>query len=198
MLKRIVDITISILGIIILIPFFVIVSLLIKLESSGEVFFKQCRVGKNGKIFKIYKFRSMIINAVNLGAGLYMEGEDDFRITKIGKIMRKTSIDELPQLFNILKGDMSIVGPRPLLKITIDQMSEIQKERLSVRPGITGWAQVNGRNELTMKERVDKDLWYIKNQNMNLDMKIIIKTVKIILFREGIKMDQKQEDIEKF
>lgn len=198
MIKKMIDFTVSILGILFLSPLLILVSILIKIETPGNILFYQERIGKNGKKFKVFKFRSMVENAVNLGAGLYMEGENDPRITKIGKFIRKTSIDELPQLFNILKGEMSIVGPRPLLEETTNQMSIIQKKRLSVKPGITGWAQVNGRNELSMKERIEKDLWYIENQSLILDFKIILKTIKVIFYREGIRMDQKKSDVEKF
>lgn len=198
MIKRIFDIISSFCGIIILSPVLLIISILIKIENPGKIFFLQERVGKNGKLFKIIKFRSMVENAVNLGAGLYMDGENDPRITKMGRFIRKTSIDELPQLFNIIKGDMSVVGPRPLLEITTDQMTRNQKRRIEVKPGITGWAQINGRNELDMKSRIEKDIWYIENQNFFLDLKIILKTIKVVLFKEGIKMDQKKEDVEKF
>lgn len=198
MFKRVFDILASFGGILILSPVLLVVSIVIKIQSPGKVFFFQERVGKSGKLFNIMKFRSMIENAVNLGAGLYMDGEDDPRITGIGKFMRKTSIDELPQLFNILKGDMSIVGPRPLLKITTDQMSSNQRRRIEVKPGITGWAQVNGRNELDMKDRIEKDIWYIENQNFFLDIKIIFKTIKVVLLKEGIRMDQNKSDVEKF
>lgn len=197
-MKRLFDFVSSLIGIIITSPIFILVSVAIKLDSKGPVIFKQRRVGYQGRIFEIYKFRSMIVNAENLGAGIYFEGENDPRFTKVGKFIRKTSLDELPQLLNIIKGDMSIVGPRPLLPVTIEQMNNYQKRRLEKKPGVTGWAQVNGRNELSMKERIERDIWYIDHYSFWLDIKIIFKTIKVVFRKEGIKVDQKKEHVEIF
>lgn len=193
--KRLFDIIVSFVGIVVLSPLILAISIIIKLSSPGEVFFRQERVGYKGKIFKIYKFRSMIKNAQNIGAGLYFDGEDDPRITKVGKFLRKTSLDEIPQLFNVLFGDMSVIGPRPLLKITTDEMSDYQRQRLNVKPGITGWAQVNGRNEISISKRIEYDIWYIENYSLILDIKIIFLTAKVVLLKEGIRMDQKPEEV---
>ncbi|NLK98434.1 sugar transferase [Defluviitalea saccharophila] len=166
-------------------PIFFIIALGIKLTSKGPVFFIQERVGKDGKDFKIYKFRTMIQNAVNMGNGIYTE-ENDPRITKIGRILRKTSLDELPQLINILKGDMSIIGPRPTLRYQVEKYNEFQMQRLKMRPGVTGLAQVNGRNSLPWAKRIEYDVEYVNNYSLWLDLKIIIKTVKVVLTAEGV------------
>lgn len=196
-IKNILDRILALIGIIAISPILFITAFIIKIESEGPIIFKQDRVGKDGKIFKVYKFRSMIENAQYIGAGLYFEGEDDPRITKSGKFIRKTSIDELPQLFNVLKGEMSLVGPRPLLKITTDEMTDRQRRRLLMKPGMTGLAQINGRNELSIKERIENDLEYIENYSLILDVKIILRTIGVVLLRKGIRMDQSKSDVEK-
>ncbi|CEQ04532.1 capsular polysaccharide biosynthsis protein [[Clostridium] sordellii] len=196
-IKNILDRILALIGIIAISPILFITAFIIKIESEGPIIFKQDRVGKDGKIFKVYKFRSMIENAQYIGAGLYFEGEDDPRITKSGKFIRKTSIDELPQLFNVLKGEMSLVGPRPLLKITTDEMTDRQRKRLLMKPGMTGLAQINGRNELSIKERIENDLEYIENYSLILDVKIILRTIGVVLLRKGIRMDQSKSDVEK-
>lgn len=195
-IKLLMDKILSLLGILAMLPIFVITAFAIKLDSPGPVLFRQTRVGYKGKQILVYKFRSMIDNAEKIGAGIYFNGENDERITKVGKFIRKTSIDELPQLVNVLLGDMSIVGPRPLLPVTIDQMSDLQRKRLEVKPGISGWAQVNGRNDLNRKERFEKDIWYIDHYSIWLDLKIILMTVKVVLFQKGVKVGRKKEDIE--
>ncbi|WP_042271147.1 sugar transferase [[Clostridium] dakarense] len=197
-IKRIIDIVGSIIGIILLSPIFIIVSILIKLESRGPIFYIQERVGFKRKLFKIYKFRSMVDKAEFTGAGLYFDGDNDPRITKVGRFIRKTSIDELPQLFNVLKGEMSLVGPRPLLEYTTDKMSDCQRLRLIMRPGITGYAQISGRRDLNYKERIEKDLDYIENYSLLFDLKIIVKTIGVVLLRKGNKDDQTKSETEKF
>ncbi|CEH33749.1 sugar transferase [Romboutsia lituseburensis] len=187
-IKKIFDIISSALGIVILSPLFLIVSILIKLDSPGKVLFIQDRLGKDGKVFKIYKFRTMCDNAINIGNGLFTD-EADSRITKIGSFLRKTSIDELPQLFNILKGDMSLVGPRPPVPnfpYKYDEYSEVQKIRFEMLPGITGWAQVVGRNSIDWDERITLDIDYVKNYSFLWDIKIIILTLAKVVKREDI------------
>ena len=154
---------------------------MIKLDSKGPVFFKQERVGKDGELFTIYKFRTMVENAENKGAGYRVKNKDP-RITKIGNFLRKASLDELPQLINVLKGNMSLVGPRPTLAFQVKDYNEYQKQRLKVKPGITGLAQVNGRASLDWEERIEYDIRYIENRSFILDLKIIFKTF-IVLFR---------------
>lgn len=183
--KRIFDIIFSFLLLVILFPLLVIISILIKIDSKGPIFFIQERAGLKGKPFKIYKFRTMIPNAVNIGNGIYT-AENDPRITRVGKFLRRTSLDELPQLFNILKGDMSIIGPRPTLMYQIEQYNNEQRKRLNMKPGVTGLAQVNGRNSLSWPERIKYDIYYVENWSLWLDIKILIKTIKVVLTGEGL------------
>ncbi|SFA49009.1 exopolysaccharide biosynthesis polyprenyl glycosylphosphotransferase [Parageobacillus thermantarcticus] len=189
--KRIMDICGALIGLICLSWLFLIVAVLIKLEDpKGPVFFKQVRVGKDGKEFYMYKFRSMVTNAeellesllhLNEVSGAMFKMKDDPRITKVGKFIRKTSIDELPQLWNVLKGDMSLVGPRPPLPREVAQYTEYDKQRLLVTPGCTGLWQVSGRNDLGFDEMVELDLKYIRERSLLYDIKIIFKTIKIMI-----------------
>lgn len=188
--KRLIDIVGSLCGIILLSPLFLIVAILIKLEDpKGKVFFAQERNGKYPKTFKMYKFRSMVHNAEDLLKDLMDRNEqtgpvfkinDDPRITKVGKFIRKTSIDELPQLFNVLKGDMSLVGPRPPIPREVEQYNSYQMQRLAVKPGLTCIWQVSGRNNIGFDEWVEMDIEYIKTRNLWLDIKLIFKTVGVL------------------
>ena len=178
-LKRLFDILISIIGLIICAIPMLIVAIAIKCDSEGPVIFKQERVGKNGKVFNIYKFRSMCVGAEKTGSGVY-SGKGDARVTKVGKILRATSLDELPQFFNLLKGDMSLVGPRPPLTYhpwPLEQYTEEQKRMFEVRPGITGWAQINGRKDVEWNKRIKLNVWYVDHVSLWLDIKILFKTV---------------------
>lgn len=166
-------------------PLFIIISILIKLDSKGSVMFIQQRVGKNQILFNIYKFRTMIPNAINIGNGVYTE-ENDPRITRIGRFLRKISLDELPQLLNILKGDMSFIGPRPTLEYQVKQYNDFQKKRLLMKPGVTGLAQINGRNSISWPERIRYDVEYVENWSFGLDFRIFIKTFSVIFKREGL------------
>lgn len=177
--KRSIDFIIALVALIILfIPLFVI-AIIIKLDSQGPIIFKQERLGKNGVPFKIWKFRSMCVGAEKQGTGVYSY-KGDTRITKVGKIIRATSIDELPQLVNILKGDMALIGPRPALTYhpwPYEQYTEHQKHMFDVLPGITGWAQVNGRKEVPWSERIELNVWYAKHMSLWLDLKIFFMTI---------------------
>jgi len=156
-----------------------IVALIVKLESKGPALFKQERLGMNGKVFRIYKFRSMVVGAEKQGSGVY-SGKNDARVTKVGKIIRATSIDELPQLINILKGEMSFIGPRPALTYhpwPFEEYTDEQKKMFAVRPGVTGWAQVNGRKEVEWPRRIEMNVWYVENMSFVLDLKIFFKTI---------------------
>ena len=180
--KRFFDFILSLIAIIMLSPVYLIVIVLVRIKLGSPVFFTQKRPGKDEKIFKIYKFRTMT-NEVDENGNLL---PDDKRLTKFGKLLRSTSLDELPELFNILKGDMSIVGPRPLLVRYLPLYNEYQKHRHDARPGFTGWAQCNGRNSLSWEEKFDLDVYYVNHITFLLDVKIIFKTVKTVLCREGI------------
>ena len=177
--KRIIDIVISLFAIILLSPLMIIVAIAIKLTSKGPIIFKQQRIGKGTKVFNIYKFRSMVVGAEKKGTGVYSEKGDN-RVTSIGRIIRAASIDELPQLFNIVKGDMSLIGPRPPLTYhpwPINKYTRHQKEMFKMRPGITGWAQVNGRKLVEWNKRIELNIWYVNNCSFMLDMKIIMMTL---------------------
>ena len=184
-LKRILDIVLGVIGLIITSPLWLYIIIRIKTEDQGPIFFVQERVGRNGQLFQMYKFRSMVVDAEKKGAGIFVSSDDE-RITRIGKFIRKTSIDELPQLINVLKGEMSIVGPRPTLEYQVKRYNERQKRRLLVKPGITGWAQINGRNNMTWPEKIELDLWYIEHWNIGLDFKIIGRSIWSVLKRQGI------------
>ena len=181
--KRASDVIISVLMLIALSPILLIVAILIKLASKGPAIFKQERIGLNGKVFNIYKFRSMCVGAEKMGSGQY-SFKGDSRVTRIGKIIRTLSIDELPQLVNIIKGDMSLIGPRPVLTYhpwKFNEYSNEQKKRFTVRPGVTGLAQINGRKALDWNERIKFDIYYTENLSLLLDIDIFFKTIiKII------------------
>ncbi len=178
-IKRIIDILLSFIAIIILSPLFLLISIAVKLDSKGPVLFKQERIGKDSRVFYIYKFRSMCVGAEQQGTGQYSFA-DDPRVTRVGKLIRATSLDELPQLINILKGEMSFVGPRPPLTYhpwTIEEYTPEQLRMFEVRPGITGWAQVNGRKEVEWHERIRLNVWYVDNLSFILDLRILFTTV---------------------
>jgi exopolysaccharide biosynthesis polyprenyl glycosylphosphotransferase len=193
-LKDMEDYVLSAVGLLLLSPLFLLVAVLIKLDSKGPVFYRQERVGKNGKRFMIYKFRSMVADAERVQAELLDRNEaegpifkmrHDPRITRVGAVIRKTSIDELPQLINVVLGHMSLVGPRPPIPKEVAQYEEWQKERLSTTPGITGLWQISGRSDLTFEEMVKWDIYYIHNWSLWLDIKILLKTVPVVLFGRG-------------
>lgn len=179
LIKGMFDFILSLILLLLLAPLFLIIALAIKMDSRGSIFFIQERVGKDRKLFRIYKFRTMVENAVNMGSG-YLTEEKDPRITRIGGILRKTSLDELPQLINILKGEMSFIGPRPTLLYQVEQYDNYQLQRLKMKPGVTGWAQVNGRNSISWPERIELDVYYVNNYSLLLDFKILLKTFKVV------------------
>lgn len=183
-IKRLIDGVVSGLMLLFLWPLFILVAVAIKLDSKGPVIFKQTRLGVGGKEFKIYKFRTMVVDAEK--GGVYSD-DDDPRITRVGKILRKTSLDELSQLVNIFKGDMSFVGPRPPLTYhpwPIDEYSQEQLRMFEVRPGITGWAQINGRKAVEWNHRIELNVWYVDNCSLLLDIKILLTTVLKVLKNE--------------
>ncbi len=182
-IKRCFDFIIGVLGTVVLSPVFLLTAIAIKIDSPGNVFFLQERLGKEGKVFKIIKFRSMCVGAEHTGSGVY-SGKGDTRVTRVGRFIRATSIDELPQLINLIRGDMSLIGPRPPLTYhpwTIDQYTEEQLHMFDVRPGITGWAQVHGRKDVEWNKRIALNVWYVRNISFLLDLKIFIMTfVKVM------------------
>lgn len=199
-IKRLFDIVMSLLGLIICSPLFIVLAILIKADSEGPVFFLQDRRGKDGKIFKMYKFRSMVQNAEKMGAGLF-NYEGDPRVTKVGRFMRDTSLDELPQFINVLNGTMSFVGPRPCVTYGLgdfDTLNKRYKKRFQVVPGITGLAQVNGRNTLSWDEKVNWDNQYIddfKKKGFLVDIYILLKTVAIVFARKDIYEEKAEAEV---
>jgi len=183
-MKRLLDIVLSSLVVAILLPVFAIIAIAIKLTSKGLAIFKQERVGKNGKPFIFYKFRTMKTEVDPFGPS--PKAADDLRLTKVGKLLREYSLDELPQLFNVLKGDMSIIGPRPLYVSQIAEWDERQKKRLLVKPGLTGLAQISGRGELTREEKLELDVKYVETAGFWLDLKIILTTIAQVFGRKNI------------
>jgi len=192
-MKRTFDLICSFVGLIILSPILLFVAILIKFKLGSPVVFTQQRPGKKGKPFYIYKFRSMTNEKDGQGNLL----PNHLRMTRLGELLRKLSLDELPQLFNVLKGDISLVGPRPLLMDYLDLYSAEQSRRHDVRPGITGWAQVNGRNAISWEEKFEHDVWYVDNQSFLLDMKILFITVKKVLISDGVNKSE-EVTMEKF
>lgn len=185
--KRLFDIALSFIGLILCLVPMIIIAVLIKIDSPGPVLFKQKRIGYKGKVFEIWKFRSMCVGAEKTGTGVYSE-KGDPRITRVGNILRKTSLDELPQFFNILIGSVSFIGPRPPLTYhpwPYEEYTAEQKRMFDVRPGITGWAQVNGRKTVEWNRRIELNIWYVDNLSMWLDFKILWLTVWKILSNEG-------------
>lgn len=183
--KRFLDITISFLVIIVLSPFLTIIGLAIKLTSRGPIIFRQERCGLNNRPFTMYKFRTMVDGAEHMGLG-YEVTRDDNRITGVGKLLRSASLDELPQLANIIKGDMSLIGPRPMTAKQIVHLNPKQMCRQQARPGISGWAQVNGRNALDWEKRLELDTWYVENWALLLDLAILWKTIPTVIRRDGL------------
>lgn len=193
--KRVLGLIFSVVGFIILIPILIIISILIKLTSKGPVFFKQDRIGRHGKVFNMYKFRTMIVNAENIGDGIRVRSKNDPRITKIGKILRKTSLDELPQLINVIKGDMSLVGPRPPVTYHpyngYNNYPENAKKRFIVRPGLTGLSQIKYRNGVSWDDRIKMDVKYTENISLLEDIKIILATIKIVIKPVNLELKEK-------
>jgi lipopolysaccharide/colanic/teichoic acid biosynthesis glycosyltransferase len=157
----------------------------IRLESPGHPIYRQRRVGRHGRPFDLLKLRTMVTGAEWIGAGLAVEEGDD-RITRVGALLRRFSLDELPQLVNVLRGEMSLVGPRPTVQVQVDQYSERQRGRLAVKPGITGWAQINGRTSLPWSERIELDLWYVEHRSLRLDLRIVAQTLRLVLTGHGL------------
>jgi lipopolysaccharide/colanic/teichoic acid biosynthesis glycosyltransferase len=183
--KRVIDLVVAGAGALITAPAVALLSLLIRIETPGHPIYRQTRVGRDGETFEIYKLRTMVRGAEFTGAGLAIQEGDD-RITRMGGLLRRYSLDELPNLWNVLRGEMSIVGPRPTIQVQVDQYTPRQRRRLEVKPGITGWAQVNGRASLPWSERIELDIWYVEHQSLGLDLRILARTVGMVLTGHGL------------
>jgi lipopolysaccharide/colanic/teichoic acid biosynthesis glycosyltransferase len=183
--KRCLDVLIAAIALLLLWPVFVLIAVCIKTGSRGQVFFSQERAGLRGKPFQILKFRTMVENADRIGTGLYVS-QNDSRITRVGKLLRRFSFDELPQLLQILTGKMSLAGPRPALPYHLERYTSEQSRRLLMRPGLTGWSQVNGRNLLSWPERIEKDVWYVDNFSLWLDARILLRTFAVWISADGL------------
>ncbi|MCS7007577.1 MAG: sugar transferase [Thermoleophilia bacterium] len=180
-MNRLADVLIAGTGLALASPVLGLAALAIKLEDGGPILYRQTRVGKDGRDFELLKLRTMVVGAERLGSG-YAVNAGDPRITRVGRVLRRTSIDELPQLWNVLRGDMSVIGPRPTLRYQVEQYDARQRRRLEVKPGLTGWAQVNGRAALPWTERIELDIWYVEHRSPLVDLKILLRT-PLALFR---------------
>jgi lipopolysaccharide/colanic/teichoic acid biosynthesis glycosyltransferase len=184
-LRRAIDILASSAALLVASPVLAAVAVAIRLESPGPVLYRQRRAGLHGRPFEMLKLRTMVSGAEHVGAGLAIN-QDDPRITRVGSLLRRTSLDELPNLVNVLRGEMSLIGPRPTLPVQVEQYTERQRGRLAIRPGITGWAQVNGRASLPWSERIELDLYYIEHRSLSLDLKILRRSVALVLGGSGL------------
>ena len=185
MTRRAFDVAVATTALAVSSPLMAIAIVAIALESPGSPIYRQRRVGRGGREFDVFKLRTMVDGAESIGAGLAVNA-GDARITRVGRLLRRTSLDELPNLVNVLRGDMAIIGPRPTLPVQVARYSERERGRLAVRPGITGWAQINGRTSLPWKERIELDLWYIEHRSWRLDLKILLRSARLVLAGEGL------------
>ena len=183
--RRAIDVTVSAAGTAVTAPVVAALAAAIRLESPGSAIYRQTRVGLDGELFSIYKLRTMVSGAEFIGAGLSINQGDD-RITRIGSFLRRYSLDVLPNLWNVLRGQMSLVGPRPTVQVQVEQYTEHERGRLRVKPGITGWAQINGRASLPWPERIELDLWYVEHRTVKLDLEIMARTVRMVLAGHGL------------
>jgi lipopolysaccharide/colanic/teichoic acid biosynthesis glycosyltransferase len=166
-------------------PLLAVAAIAIRLESRGPVFYRQLRVGRDGEAFQLWKLRTMVPGAESMGAGIYVI-EGDPRITRVGRLLRRFSLDELPNLVNVLKGEMALVGPRPTVQEQVDRYTDRQRRRLEVKPGITGWAQINGRTSLPWPERIELDVWYVEHRSLRLDLRILARTARLLATGHGL------------
>ncbi len=184
-MTRALDIVIAAAALVVLSPVLALAALAIRLESRGPLIYRHRRVGRHGEQFELLKLRTMVQGAETMGTGLYIEDRDP-RITRTGRVLRRFSLDELPNLVNVLRGDLAIVGPRPTVNEQVDLYTDHQRRRLEVRPGITGWAQVNGRASLPWPERIELDVWYVEHRSLRLDLRILARTVKLLVTGRGL------------
>jgi lipopolysaccharide/colanic/teichoic acid biosynthesis glycosyltransferase len=183
--KRLLDLAIAAVALVPAAPIIGLAAVAIRLESHGHPIYRQRRIGRHGHAFDVIKLRTMVSGAEHIGAKLAVD-EGDARITRVGALLRRTSLDELPNLLNILRGEMSLVGPRPTLQVQVEQYTERQRRRLEARPGLTGWAQVNGRASLPWSERIELDIWYLENATLRLDLKILALSVRMAVTGHGL------------
>jgi lipopolysaccharide/colanic/teichoic acid biosynthesis glycosyltransferase len=184
-LSRVLDVVLAAALLIVTAPLLALAALAIRLESRGPVFYRQLRVGRDGQPFELWKLRTMVPGAESMGAGVYVL-EGDPRITRTGRLLRRFSLDELPNLVNVLRGEMAIVGPRPTVQEQVDRYTERQRRRLEVKPGITGWAQINGRTSLPWPERIELDVWYVEHRSLRLDLRILARTARMLATGHGL------------
>jgi lipopolysaccharide/colanic/teichoic acid biosynthesis glycosyltransferase len=184
-LSRALDVVLAAALLVVTAPLLALAALAIRLESRGPVFYRQLRVGRDGEPFELWKLRTMVPGAESMGAGIYVV-EGDPRITRTGRLLRRFSLDELPNLVNVLRGEMSIVGPRPTVQEQVDRYTDRQRRRLEVKPGITGWAQINGRTSLPWPERIELDVWYVEHRSLRLDLRILARTARMLATGHGL------------
>ncbi len=184
-MNRALDVIVAAAALLVSSPVLLAAAIAIRLDSPGPVFYRHARVGRHGVPFELWKLRTMVVGAEHQGAGLYIEDRDP-RITRVGWLLRRFSLDELPNLFNVLQGDLAVVGPRPTVSVQVDRYTPHQRRRLEVRPGITGWAQVNGRASLSWPERIELDVWYVEHRSLALDLRILGRTVKLLATGKGL------------
>jgi lipopolysaccharide/colanic/teichoic acid biosynthesis glycosyltransferase len=184
-LSRVLDVVLAALLLLVTAPLLALAALAIRVESRGPVFYRQLRVGRDGESFELWKLRTMVPGAESMGAGIYVL-DGDPRITRVGRMLRRFSLDELPNLMNVLRGDMAIVGPRPTVQEQVDRYTDRQRRRLEVKPGITGWAQINGRTSLPWPDRIELDVWYVEHRSMRLDLRILARTARMLATGHGL------------
>ncbi|MBI3741909.1 MAG: sugar transferase [Chloroflexi bacterium] len=184
-IKRAFDVVVSIAALVVLSPLIALIAIAIKRDSPGSIFFVQERVGKDGKPFRAIKFRTMIVNAEKIGLGLEI-AHDDARITRVGHVLRRWTLDEIPQLFNVLRNEMSVIGPRPTVQSQVERYTPWQRRRLTMKPGMAGWAWIHGRNNLAWSRRIELDVWYVEHWSLWLDVKIFFIAVLILFRHEGV------------
>ncbi len=184
-MSRVLDVVLSAMLLVVTAPLLALAAIAIRIESRGPVFYRQLRVGRDGVPFQLWKLRTMVPGAETTGAGIYVI-EGDPRITRVGRLLRRFSLDELPNLVNVLRGEMAIVGPRPTVQEQVDRYTERQRRRLEVKPGITGWAQINGRTSLPWPERIELDVWYVEHRSIRLDLRILLRTARLLATGHGL------------
>ncbi len=184
-MSRVIDVVLAGLLLLLASPLLALAALAIRLESRGPVFYRQQRVGRDGRPFELWKLRTMVPGAESMGAGIYIV-DGDTRITRVGRLLRRFSLDELPNLVNVLRGEMAVVGPRPTVQEQVDRYTERQRRRLEVKPGITGWAQINGRTSLPWPDRIELDVWYVEHRSLRLDLRILTRTARMLATGHGL------------